>query len=85
MGPPDKQPASLPRLEWLEAPDGYQHVTKWLQRTNWAQGMEGEIDTAHISFLHSPDAGCSQCGSAHRGQPVRRTEWNCPETVTFVT
>jgi phthalate 4,5-dioxygenase oxygenase subunit len=53
MGPPDKQPASLPQLEWLEAPEGYQHVSKWLQRTNWAQGMEGEIDTAHISFLHS--------------------------------
>jgi len=61
MGPPDKQPASLPRLEWLEAPDGYQHVTKWLQRTNWAQGMEGEIDTAHISFLHS-----SRTKYAHR-------------------
>jgi phthalate 4,5-dioxygenase oxygenase subunit len=56
MGPPDKQPAGLPQLEWLAAPDGYQHVTKWLQRTNWAQGMEGEIDTAHISFLHSAQA-----------------------------
>jgi phthalate 4,5-dioxygenase len=53
MGPPDKQPASLPHLEWAEAPEGYQHVTKWLQRTNWVQGLEGEIDTAHISFLHS--------------------------------
>jgi phthalate 4,5-dioxygenase len=52
MGPADKQPAELPQLEWVRAPEGYQHVTKWLQRTNWAQGMEGEIDTAHISFLH---------------------------------
>ena len=26
--------------------------SRWLQRTNWCQGMEGEIDTAHISFLH---------------------------------
>ena len=24
----------------------------WLQRSNWLQGAEGEIDTSHISFLH---------------------------------
>ena len=53
MGPKDKMPAELPQLEWARAPEGYQVVTKWLQRTNWAQGMEGEIDTSHISFLHS--------------------------------
>jgi phenylpropionate dioxygenase-like ring-hydroxylating dioxygenase large terminal subunit len=52
MGPKDKMPAELPQLEWARAPKGYQVVTKWLQRTNWAQGMEGEIDTSHISFLH---------------------------------
>ena len=52
MGPRDKMPPELPQLEWARAPEGYQVVTKWLQRTNWAQGMEGEIDTSHISFLH---------------------------------
>jgi phthalate 4,5-dioxygenase len=24
-----------------------------MQRSNWVQGMEGELDTSHISFLHS--------------------------------
>ena len=52
MGPRDRMPPELPQLEWVRAPEGYQVVTKWLQRTNWAQGMEGEIDTSHISFLH---------------------------------
>jgi phenylpropionate dioxygenase-like ring-hydroxylating dioxygenase large terminal subunit len=52
MGPKDKMPPELPQMEWVRAPEGYQVVTKWLQRTNWAQGMEGEIDTSHISFLH---------------------------------
>jgi phenylpropionate dioxygenase-like ring-hydroxylating dioxygenase large terminal subunit len=52
MGPAAKMPPELPQLEWARAPAGYQVVTKWLQRTNWAQGMEGEIDTSHISFLH---------------------------------
>jgi nitrite reductase/ring-hydroxylating ferredoxin subunit len=53
MGPSDKQPAELPGMEWVHLPEGYQHVTKWLQRTNWVQGMEGEIDTTHASFIHS--------------------------------
>jgi len=52
MGPPAKKPPDLPQLEWARAAEGYQHVTKWLQCTNWAQGMEGEIDSSHISFLH---------------------------------
>jgi phthalate 4,5-dioxygenase oxygenase subunit len=53
MGPPALKPASVPQLEWVVAPEGHQHVSKWIQRTNWCQGMEGEIDTSHISFLHS--------------------------------
>jgi phthalate 4,5-dioxygenase len=52
MGPADRRPPQLPQLEWVRAASGYQHVSKWLQRTNWAQGMEGEIDTSHITFLH---------------------------------
>ena len=52
MGPADRTPPRLPQLEWVRAAEGYQHVTKWLQRTNWVQGMEGEIDSSHISFLH---------------------------------
>ena len=39
-------------MEWSLAPEGHTHVSRWLQRTNWAQGMEGEIDSSHIGFLH---------------------------------
>lgn len=63
MGPREKQPPELPQLEWVRAPAGYSHVTKWLQRTNWAQGMEREIDTSHVSFLHSSN-GVAPSGSA---------------------
>jgi nitrite reductase/ring-hydroxylating ferredoxin subunit len=52
MGPKDKLPV-LPIMEWMNVPAGHAHVARWLQRTNWAQGMEGEIDTSHVSFLHS--------------------------------
>lgn len=51
MGPKDRQP-ELPGLEWTQVPEGYCRTSRWLQRSNWLQGAEGEIDTSHISFLH---------------------------------
>jgi phthalate 4,5-dioxygenase len=55
MGPKDKKPA-LPRMEWMELPPEYVHVSRWLQRSNWLQMLEGELDSSHISFLHLSDA-----------------------------
>ncbi len=52
MGPADRMP-ELPALEWTSLDDDQVHVSRWLQCSNWAQGMEGEIDSTHISFLHS--------------------------------
>lgn len=51
MGPKELEPP-LPEFEWMGLPEGHCHVSRWLQRTNYSMGMEGEIDTAHISFLH---------------------------------
>jgi nitrite reductase/ring-hydroxylating ferredoxin subunit len=55
LGPPDEQPA-LPELEWAMVPDQQRFVSKRLQFSNFAQAMEGGIDSSHVSFLHS-DAG----------------------------
>jgi phthalate 4,5-dioxygenase len=52
MGPKEKKP-DLPKMEWMDLPPDYVHISRWLQRSNWVQGMEGELDTSHISFLHS--------------------------------
>lgn len=51
MGPRDRIP-ELPALEWTTLPRAQCHTSRWLQRSNWLQGAEGEIDTAHVSFLH---------------------------------
>lgn len=51
MGPRDRIP-SIPLMEWMMVPKGHFHVARWLQRTNWVQGVEGELDSSHISFLH---------------------------------
>lgn len=49
-------PPPLPELEYLDLPEGHVHVSRWLQRTNWASGLEGEMDSSHISFLHRGNA-----------------------------
>jgi len=55
MGPKEKKPP-LPRMEWMGLPKDYVHVSRWLQRSNWVQGMEGELDTSHIGFLHASNS-----------------------------
>lgn len=52
MGPAELTPA-LPQFEWSTLPARQRTATKRLQRCNWAQAVEGGIDSSHISFLHS--------------------------------
>ena len=53
LGPRDRMP-ELPRLEHGLLPASHRYVTKRLQMSNWAQSMDGTVDTAHFSFLHMP-------------------------------
>ena len=52
MGPPDKAPP-LPEYQWCARPDADQTTaTKWMQESNYAQALEGNIDSSHVGFLH---------------------------------
>jgi hypothetical protein len=53
MGPPEHMPPELPQFEWARVSDSQRIITKRLQESNWAQAVEGGIDSSHISFLHS--------------------------------
>lgn len=52
MGPRELTPR-LPELEWTLVPDDYRMVTKRIQKCNYLQNVEGEVDSSHVSFLHS--------------------------------
>jgi phthalate 4,5-dioxygenase len=52
MGPREVPPA-LPELEWMSVPDSHRIVSKRVQFTNYAQALEGEIDSSHLGFTHS--------------------------------
>jgi phenylpropionate dioxygenase-like ring-hydroxylating dioxygenase large terminal subunit len=51
LGPHDKMPL-LPNYEWAELPKEQTYVTKALMDCNYLQGVEGECDSSHLSFLH---------------------------------
>jgi phenylpropionate dioxygenase-like ring-hydroxylating dioxygenase large terminal subunit len=49
---PREEPPPLPDLEAVHAPEGTIRATAISRECNWVQAMEGDIDTAHIGFLH---------------------------------
>jgi phenylpropionate dioxygenase-like ring-hydroxylating dioxygenase large terminal subunit len=51
MGPPAKQPA-FPNYHWMDLPEDQFEAWKILQENNYAQAIEGGIDSAHIDYLH---------------------------------
>jgi phthalate 4,5-dioxygenase oxygenase subunit len=53
MGPPP-QPSELPFMEWNLLPLAHTVVTKQYLECSYAQGMEGDFDGSHISFLRAP-------------------------------
>jgi nitrite reductase/ring-hydroxylating ferredoxin subunit len=81
MGPPEHMP-ELPGMEWLSLPENYTRTTRWFHKSNWLQAAEGEIDTSHITFLHSllepPDGGPDRHRLARDGAPhieIRDTDY----------
>jgi len=51
MGP--GEPPPLPEMEFGLVPGMQRFVSKKLQQCNWAQALEGALDTAHFTFLHT--------------------------------
>jgi phthalate 4,5-dioxygenase oxygenase subunit len=64
MGPREVPPP-LPDLEANQLPDGGSSAIAYMRDCNWLQGLEGDIDTAHIGFLHfgSEDAADAPPGT----------------------
>lgn len=52
MGPPELM-AEPPAFDWMDVPESHRFASRWVQDCNYAQCVEGEIDSAHVSFLHS--------------------------------
>ena len=53
MGPRRDDPPPLPRLGWGEAPAERRATLTYQRACNWVQALEGDVDTAHLGWLHS--------------------------------
>lgn len=52
MGPMEKMPL-MPRYEWFELADAQLCAVKSFLECNYLQGIEGDFDSSHTSFLHN--------------------------------
>lgn len=48
-----ESPPPLPDFEFLAVPPEQRFVSKKFQQCNWAQAVEGGLDTSHFSYLHA--------------------------------
>ncbi|MBV9578315.1 MAG: Rieske 2Fe-2S domain-containing protein, partial [Chloroflexi bacterium] len=55
LGPKTADRPTPPELEWTHVPESHRVVTKRIQFCNYLQNVEGEVDSSHVSFLHSRD------------------------------
>jgi phthalate 4,5-dioxygenase len=51
MGPKQRVPL-FPNYEWTTLPKNHLYVTTSVQDCSYLQGLEGECDSSHLSFLH---------------------------------
>ncbi|MDB5570471.1 MAG: hypothetical protein JWN93_1654 [Hyphomicrobiales bacterium] len=68
MGPAESKPPE-PDFEWLRAPATHRFVSKTFENCNYLQGLEGGLDTAHVSFLHNDNMSDSGWLASHDKAP----------------
>jgi phthalate 4,5-dioxygenase len=66
LGPREKMPL-FPAYEWTQVPLEQTYVTKCLLECNYLQGLEGECDSSHLSFLH-------RAFTNERNQPLYKSD-----------
>ncbi len=74
MGPAERMP-EVPRLEFGLLPAANRYVMKQLIECNWAQVLEGDLDTSHFSFLHMPAPSVPSNENPDAPADARRLRW----------
>lgn len=77
MGPADRMPA-FEAPPWAPTPDTQVSTLRIDLPCNWAQVMEGQIDSAHSSSLHSSDMKPARSSTAQAG--ADGGNWTRPST-----
>ncbi|HEY7990760.1 MAG TPA: Rieske 2Fe-2S domain-containing protein [Stellaceae bacterium] len=81
MGAADKAPP-LPDIAATHIPESEANIAFAFRECNWLQGLEGDIDTSHLNFLHYGAAGAADFAptdAARFGQIRRDPEYQADE------
>ena len=78
LGAPETKPPQPPALEWTLVPESHRFVTKRLQQNNYAQAVEGGIDSSHVSILHS------RLDPAKADRPFRERQISINKNVPYL-
>ena len=54
---PRAEPPALPELGWALVPPAQRGALKYQRACNWLQALEGDVDTAHLGWLHARFSG----------------------------
>ncbi len=76
MGPSNLRP-ELPDMEWMRVPDSYRNTSRFTMDGNWVQALEGDVDSAHVPFLHSN----LRSGSAGPAATAPPPDWDAEKGV----
>ncbi len=75
LGPADQPIPEVPQLEFGLVPASNRYVSKRRNVCNWAQTMEGGLDTSHFSFLHMPAPSVPSNENPDAPADARRLRW----------
>ena len=75
LGPSTENLPGVPELEFGAMPSARRRVSKQLVECNWAQIMEGGLDTSHFSFLHMPAPAVATDDNPDAPADTRRLGW----------
>jgi len=78
LGERARMPPRPPELEWGLVPPAHRHISKRLQLTNFAQGVEGGIDSSHVGILHS------RLDAEHPEKPFRERQISISDSVPYL-
>ncbi len=81
LGPPELRP-EFSEAEVFDLPESHRHIQKVILRGNYLQFVEGDIDSSHVSFLHSAldEEGPSSARLSSFVFADRSPQWNVRKT-----
>ena len=79
LGPPAGKP-EMPEIEWTMVPESRRVMAHFTLNCNWVQTLEGDVDSAHVGFLHRSKMRSSAGGDTRYVEFDSAPRWTIEQT-----